>query len=375
MSISADPRGERITHLQSLRFVAAFVVLVGHVLMEARQHGMAGIPDWLYDLPWGNGVDIFFVISGFIIFHIGKGLPQGWASASDFFMRRLIRIVPLYWFFTFAMVLAATLFPASVQNSYVSVGSVLKSLLFVPFGDVDTNLIRPVLAQGWTLVFEMFFYLCFGLAVAITSGVRRFYAINIFIIGFVMLGVIGVPNQEVTFLSSPMLLLFCLGLLLSMFWHKIPKHNGYVALALVVASLLAMAFIRAEPELDHWVRFRARGIPSFVLVYAILFWKNPPNWLTRGSVPLLGDASYALYLSHPFVINAALLAFTKSGLPVGTGFILLSSTAAVLASVLVFLWMERPAMNWGNAAYKASALGQRLRSQSRAPASPEQSAA
>src|SRR5262245_49803107 len=134
-----------ILEIQILRAVAALAVVVMHIGIDLRYWGKATIT-WT---DVGNaGVDLFFVISGFIMVFIAWEQFGRRDAPVDFFVRRLIRIVPLYWLVTTGYVLASS-HPAS---------RIVTSYLFVP--DFSANAAPlPVVLQGWTLNFEMFFYL------------------------------------------------------------------------------------------------------------------------------------------------------------------------------------------------------------------------
>src|SRR5262245_17640204 len=139
-----------ILEIQILRAVAALAVVVMHIGTELRYWGKATI-SWT---DVGNaGVDLFFVISGFIMVFIAWNRFGHRDAPVDFFARRLIRIVPLYWLVTTGYVLAGSFPTRRIVTSY----------LFVP--DFSTNAAPlPVVLQGWTLNFEMFFYLVLAVA-------------------------------------------------------------------------------------------------------------------------------------------------------------------------------------------------------------------
>jgi peptidoglycan/LPS O-acetylase OafA/YrhL len=139
-----------IISIQLLRAIAALSIVYGHCTVLGDYHfPNAGL----------FGVDIFFVISGFIIaYSVTKNTDQ-------FFVRRLARIVPLYVLATLAMTLTVILFPHQIRtatNTTVSVSRFIKSILFIP---VTENYGYPILGQGWTLNYEVFFYLIMSLCI------------------------------------------------------------------------------------------------------------------------------------------------------------------------------------------------------------------
>ena len=157
---TADPPAEpplraTLLNVQALRALAAFMVVCVHIQALAL---MAGAPAKVTEA--GNaGVDLFFVISGFIMVFTTGRKPMGPAA---FFGARLRRIAPLYWSMTLAVFLVARLAPSLVQNTPTDIGRLVASILFVPELRPDGTM-RPVVFVGWTLNFEMAFYVLFAL--------------------------------------------------------------------------------------------------------------------------------------------------------------------------------------------------------------------
>ncbi|MFD2739614.1 acyltransferase family protein [Sulfitobacter aestuarii] len=158
------PTNTRLAGLQSLRGLAALMVLIGHILAEAEHYRAAPLP--LAALPWSRGVDIFFVISGFIISlslhrHIARPLP--------FLARRLWRVAPLYYLFTTLMLLTLLLLPGAAKDSSLDLAGALHSYAFLPHARPDGR-IAPLLSLGWTLNYEVFFYVLCALCLAMPAA-------------------------------------------------------------------------------------------------------------------------------------------------------------------------------------------------------------
>src|SRR5262249_39672775 len=131
--------------LQALRAVAALSVVLYHIDFIGRG---------------AFGVDIFFVLSGFIICHVTA------ADRQHFLLKRLIRIVPLYWARTLVVCALALAAPRLLQTTSDSWMGLLKSLFFIPY-EKESGRVYPVLFLGWTLNYEMFFYVVFSIALAL----------------------------------------------------------------------------------------------------------------------------------------------------------------------------------------------------------------
>src|SRR4051812_14172721 len=140
--------------LHTLRVIAALGVVYFHTTSTA------GLKlDW--DIG-SRGVDVFFVISGFIIAYIGTSKPE------QFLIRRLIRVVPFYWAATLCVFAMVVISPASFRSATSDVGHLIASLVFLPHTNPVTGEMHPTLELGWSLNFEMFFYILFAIGLAIS---------------------------------------------------------------------------------------------------------------------------------------------------------------------------------------------------------------
>src|SRR4051794_18560267 len=147
-----------------MRFAAAGGGLVNHA-------GNLVMPDKapLWGVPWSMGVDLFFIISGFIMVWLTKeqfGKPD---VAPRYLLRRIIRVVPPYWFFTGVMIVVVLLSSGRARNTTIGLQQIATSFAFVPWPRHDGTF-SPILSQGWTLNYEIFFYVCFAVALTVRSG-------------------------------------------------------------------------------------------------------------------------------------------------------------------------------------------------------------
>ena len=329
-----------------MRGFAAALVVVGHILDDAAQfgaHGIAAAGGWRV---WGAGVDIFFVISGFImIWTFGERFAAP-RAASSFMIRRLTRIVPLYWLMTCVTALLLILAPSLFDRARFELGHFLLSLLFVPHtapGGGDW----PILGVGWTLNYEMAFYLIFaaGLWFRRSLGIAMITAT--IMLAFLMAQWLDRPDQAiVAFLANSVILEFLLGILLGL----LLRRHGTDPRILIGAAVLALATGVALVVLLGGSRFALAGLPAFALLALALLLYPKQGGVLSSLVLTMGAASYALYLSHIPVINllkAWLLASpTISSLPGGAAFALYALLAVILTpavAILLFRYVERPA--------------------------------
>jgi peptidoglycan/LPS O-acetylase OafA/YrhL len=315
------PPRATLLNIQALRAVAALMVVCVHLQALAV---MGGAPQRLTDA--GNaGVDLFFVISGFIMVFTTGRKPQGPLA---FLGSRLRRIVPLYWSMTLAVFAVARLTPSLIQNTPSDLGRLVQSLLFIPALRPDGT-VRPVVFVGWTLNFEMAFYLLFALGLlAPRRWIGVLVAIGVLVLA-VLWGWAARPASPVlSFYTTPMVLEFGAGMMLGLAWPRLslPERLAWPLAAAIVA---AFGLMLGAPWLwPHADRLFAFGLPATVIVAAALALERM-GWAARWPwLQALGAASYAIYLSHFFVTQAVILLVRKVGLQ--------GPWEAVAASALAF---------------------------------------
>jgi peptidoglycan/LPS O-acetylase OafA/YrhL len=310
--VAPDPPAEpppraTLRNIQALRAVAAFMVVCVHLQVLAV---MAGAPATATEA--GNaGVDLFFVISGFIMVFTTGRKPQGPVA---FLASRLRRIAPLYWSVTLAVFAIARFAPALIQNTPSDLHRLIDSLLFIPQLRPDGTM-RPVVFVGWTLNFEMAFYVLFALGLL---AARRWIGV-LATVGALALAILwgwaAKPASPVlAFYTTPMVLEFGFGMLLGLVWPRLRPARALVW-PLAAAAAAAFALMLAAPWLWPGVdRLFAFGLPAAVIVAAGLALEQR-GWAARWPwLQALGAASYAVYLSHFFVTQAVILLARKAGL-------------------------------------------------------------
>src|SRR4051812_28912069 len=198
-----------LVHIQILRFFAAVAVIGFHALGVAPDGFKVAESTISFLLSYGGrGVDLFFVISGFIIFYATHSAKL---TSAEFLRRRVERIVPLYFLVISAVTILAIAVPATFGTpDWYTPRHILKSLAFIAFTDGE----MPVVYVGWSLEYEMYFYLTVALLMALTRNAWC----NIVMI-FSALAMIGrIPGVEAAlgnyaFFTDPMILEFVLGII------------------------------------------------------------------------------------------------------------------------------------------------------------------
>lgn len=267
----------RYESIQALRAGAALLVVLFHL----------GI------LPNGHtGVDLFFVISGFIMGAISVN-----ERPARFVYRRVSRIAPLYWLVTLAMCVLFFV-PGLMRNFDFTAEQLIKSLLFIPYFN-EAGELYPLVVPGWTLNFEMFFYLIFAAALFTPWPRRATMAALVVLTG---LGVMLAPTRPFALIAtSPLILEFAGGLLLSRRAGAIPARLGFALAAIGVVGLAAMVIGLVTPG-EGLRRVVLAGLPSMLLLAGVLSLEAAGRWPKLSSAVFLGNISYSLYLTHGLVL-------------------------------------------------------------------------
>lgn len=324
--------GGKLSNIQVLRATAAILVIFVHLKPLLATINLPAFG--------ASGVDLFFVISGYIMVYTTYGRH---VSAADFARNRIARIVPIYWLMTVLVFAIAAVAPNLLQSTTANPVFLIKSLLFVPFYRAPGDM-SPILFVGWTLNYEMFFYALFALGLLFRSSMQGVLFTLSVLAGLSVAGSFAgagalSASGLFQFYSSPIMLEFALGMVIALVFRNPPKFSApvwrYVLIALI---LLGLGLLIAPPFLPAAGRFNgflSHGLPAMAMVWAALALESRGDSVRQGLLVRLGDASYSMYLTHPFVVQV----FQKllSGLVTHGLFSLLLialSIAAVMATAL-----------------------------------------
>ncbi|MDB4985828.1 MAG: hypothetical protein JWN04_1006 [Myxococcaceae bacterium] len=331
--------------VQALRIIAAVMVLLSHVQHEIVERSFLATSGYK---PWEpvflpGGVDIFFVISGFIMFRISRNSFGRPGQPALFLLRRIARVAPAYWFFTAAMVLAILMAPGVLAHAQLTPSWVALSALFLPSPD-PYGRFYPVLRLGWTLNFEVLFYMMF--AVALLFERRR--GIIVLIAGLMTLALCGyfqtAKRAPFAFWCDPIVLEFLMGVAVAHAHAQGWKLRPPSSAALVVAAVASMVTVKLLGVAGHhWeLRFLWMGVPAVMLCAGLVLGTDIPEGSVKRAVVFGGDLSFALYLSHPFTINAVLTLFKLTGLRQAWLCELACFALSILVAGAFFVFAERP---------------------------------
>lgn len=309
--------------VQYLRAFAAMAVVIFHAGERTGFHFTIG----------AAGVDVFFVVSGFIMMAITDNRP---ASPAGFLRGRLLRVVPAYWTATLVMIIGAVagLFP----NLQLGVSHVLGSFLFLPVASPSTGNLWPVLVQGWTLNYEIFFYAVFALILFLRPA-SRLPALAVLFGLFVACGELLRPtNPVVGFYAAPLILEFVAGAALAKLWRsqRLPSQKiGVLMIFAAITGFMAIHFLKLE--FDAWTC----GPLAVMLVSGALAVEARGRLPNLPAAVYLGDSSYSIYLWHTFAVSVVAevgVALSLSAPVV----MLLAIVFGAIAGVIGYECLERP---------------------------------
>jgi exopolysaccharide production protein ExoZ len=296
--------------IQALRGIAAVMVVVHHSTLFWSRITLALFRTSGPQVWWSgaSGVDVFFVISGFVMAITTAGKSGERHAARDFLERRFLRVMPLYWFVTALFLLeffVVSKFPQlkTSAESYpqLSLGLLFRSLFLVPSS-------KPlIVGVAWSLSFEIFFYVLFGLALIWRVASIRLLAP--LMVGLVLIGYYHHAISPVlAMMTSPMLLEFLAGVIIG----AMAVHGIRISLSLAAVLGVLGAAVLLIPYHNVFgfrivsdttgLRVLLWGLPAALMVFCVValegrFGAIWPKWML-----LIGDASYSLYLIHIMVI-------------------------------------------------------------------------
>jgi len=311
--------------IQHLRGLAALSVALFHACQWSQVNFATG----------QAGVDVFFVISGFVMWTATSGRA---VRPAGFLLRRLIRVAPLYWLITLALAGGVLLFPARFPDLAVTPQHLLLSLAFVqhmnPAGQPF-----PLLAPGWTLDYEAVFYLVFATLLILPES-RRLFALTVALIVLAFAGFLWPPAYQM--LLNPLFLEFLAGVWLGRMaqLQLLPDRSlGWLMLGAGVGLFALIQLVNMDWDL--W-RPMVWGVPAVMLVAGAVSIEADGGWPAIPGLRTLGDASYSTYLVHTLTIGALAMTIGAWNPLV---FIPLAMVVAVVSGVACWALIERPMLD------------------------------
>lgn len=314
-----------LNQIQWLRAIAAILVVITHFTGKAYSVKLLD-----HEFSSGAiGVDIFFIISGFIMMYVSDLKKQ---YPIKFILNRFIRILPVHYFFLFILIIIFLIKP-DVINSSVSKTYVWESFLLVPALRNDAEYLNPVI---WTLCYEMMFYLIFCVSLNLknltTSAIATTLVISAIVFGgFFYKG----DNIYISAATDSISLEFCYGMLLYVFYKK-----GFLTFHWLLPLMLSIILYFVLKQFDFY-RFIKLGIPSALIFISFLNMKNSKITFLN----FLGKISYEIYICHIMVISASYLILFRLGVFNIFAYATLTSVLILISAYLINIFISNKALS------------------------------
>ena len=289
------------------------------------------------------GVDIFFVLSGFLMIYTTRNKQPGFNTALEFMRARIARIVPLYWMLT--IIYASVLFalPKLFDGHPFDFHHLWTSLLFIPSHNSIGEPV-PVIYTGWTLNYEMFFYVIFAAMLCFT----REHIFPIIAAAFISLSLFSLTSPTslpLQVYTSPMLLEFVAGAAIALIYINGRAVSWMLALLCLLGGLLLIPTLASHSP--H--RFIHYGIPAALVVFGALALERDGKWLRLHILRAIGNSSYSLYLTHAFTLPIILRLAHNFSAPAAlhptiAAFILLA--LCVVVGHVTYIIVEKRTARW-----------------------------
>jgi len=333
-----------IYNIHLLRFTSALGVMIAHLIMWGNRKYYLDLPSWdSYAAYLTIGVDIFFLISGFVMIYTSGQNTTSFKDfkkrSIDFLYKRIVRIYPVWWLFLILLLPIYFFKPELISSDPDNSLSFIKSFFLIPHEG------KPLLAVGWTLEFEMLFYLLFGGSIFL-SRYKQCIALSLLMILAVIAGLkFDLPNPFWELMTSSILLYFPMGMAFGLIYSNI--NYSLFKLLLVAFAIIFSAFHTLEysvGDIDRFIHFSPMAISVFCF---FVFLEKGNMIISKKFYKWGGDISYALYLIHLIIIAIIGKISILLGLfPIlGTPLILvIMFVSSIVGATIVYYMFERPVL-------------------------------
>jgi len=293
---------DKLYSLQILRGFAAWLVVFHHYMQLFYNFKADSLLGKILHTRGSFGVDLFFVLSGFVMFIVSK---RGETTAFSFFMKRIIRVLPAYWFYTSILILLLLAFPAEFSFTDFNSESLLKSYLLIPSMNPSGIGVIPFLTVGWTLVFEIIFYTTLALSIFISKKDAAY--ICLIIIGTSPF-VFPQGNVYSHILGEFKIYQFLVGVVIGIYYKSIyyNKINSVFTPAYQGIMLLLSAIFILSGIYGYGLPYKTVAAGFIVLAFILIDTKVVYSGRIAKFLIKQGDYSYSIYLGHVLVIGVFL---------------------------------------------------------------------
>jgi exopolysaccharide production protein ExoZ len=336
-------RAVSIDAIQIARMFAALLVVLDHALLRLMGAGLIAENHTFAFRTGGFGVLVFFLISGFVMAHSMYDKYGHDGIAGNFMMRRLVRITPLYWLVTLLMVVLAV-----ASGGLDSITPALLSLAYIPYLN-EAGDVQPLHGVGWTLNYEMEFYLIFALCLCFSRRTGAVLMSSI-LIGVVMFrDALIAPfaasefwSTAVSFWTEPIVLYFLGGFWLGMLRAWLDRRQGCppvrmdILMGVLMATLVGYELLLWHDQMPRWLE----AVFAVVLIAALGLTSSVAASRPARFLKMLGDASYSTYLTHGFLLGV-LFKLNALALP-PLLYLAVAFVGASVVGLLTYRLIEKP---------------------------------
>lgn len=335
-SVMGHPTSKQnIASVQALRFIAAALVVCTHATLYLQDRVDPSLQIWS---TGAVGVNIFFVISGFVMVISADSIRRTVQGGVLFMKRRLARIVPIYWIATSAKLAVLLILPAAALHTKTDLANTIGSFLFFPVLDGNGE-VKPLHGVGWTLMHEMYFYVLFSVGMALRLSPILFSS-GIILITSLMGVWLDSQAPAASVYMNTINLLFVAGMVLGVcVLRNIRLHFVPAVMITVIGSVVILT-----PNLREliFVYLRNFDIGSVLIVAGVIFLNRHIHDKIPQLFLSLGESSYSLYIFHPLIGPTLAAVMVKLGVQqVAIGFLVITITAVGLCH-LIYLMLEKP---------------------------------
>lgn len=346
---------QQLDRIQHLRAIAALMVLLDHLAAVSKPfEGCALISKFSELFDGSFGVDIFFVISGFIMVFTCQnkfGCAVAW---KNFIWRRISRIVPLYWVLTLAETVVLYISRIDEPARQITGSQFVQSLLFIPYEWHDEKF-RPLLGPGWSLNYEMLFYALFALALFLPR-LRAMLTLTAIFVGFALIGLIDPPGAVLMAWTRPIILEFLAGAWIGHIFIVLSARNALLSIRFPLAIVFALIAVEGfgpdtnSKGLSDWDWINWVLASGVVAIATLACDKVSANAILR-CLTHIGDASYSIYLAHVIVFSLWQIVWINllptSGLAVAV-YCSMGLMLCIVTGWIIHISFERPVTKWLN---------------------------
>lgn len=333
--------------LQYLRGVAALLVVYFHSLTQLKNAGHENI---YLPIIGESGVDLFFVLSGFVMWLTTANRKIG---PVEFIVKRIKRIVPIYWILTLVAAVLALIFGDLMKSTVFDASHLVKSLLFIPAYNPAPAVsgIYPIIIPGWTLNFEFFFYLIFSFSLIfhvekIRLRLISFIILFCFFLSFYVKSDIAI----ISFYLNNVIIEFLFGVLLAVIFVKKKGVKKIEHKFLIVFILISFFALLYADYIFHSLRSVFLGVPSALIIYWLIYYEKSYSIFFNKILKDIGDSSYSIYLTHIFALAFLRVILQFNGVKLDEIdpiiFVFLSLFLSSICGLLFYRIIEKPIINF-----------------------------